>query len=211
MGGDAAPTGDTVQDLGSTTLLSYTFGVIAPVILGLFAFSLPHTAPRLKGKEVSVGDVLGLKAIRLMKDPLIFAVFIVCSLLICIPLSFYALLHQLAFLGYCKIDNSDNTGVIQPASRVRVSEIFFSPFWSLSSENTEFNDSFDWDALLGSQICPSLRQRGSRCSLELHSLSLASFFVTGFCYDFFFFAGQLSPTNGLRTIFVPLPRDSSPS
>ena len=87
LGGEAAPTGESVVDLGSTTW-PYVFGVIASAVLGLFAFSLPHTPPRLKGKDVSVGDVLGLKAIRLMKDRS-FAVFIICSLLICIPLSFY--------------------------------------------------------------------------------------------------------------------------
>ena len=104
MGGDAAPTGEGVLDLGSTTW-PYVFGVIASVALGLFAFSLPHTPPHLKGKEVSIGDVLGLKAIRLMKDRS-FAVFIICSLLICIPLSFYFQSTNF-FLGYCEIDNSE--------------------------------------------------------------------------------------------------------
>ncbi len=47
---------------------------------------LPHTPP--KGKDASGGDVLGLGAVKLMKDP-VFLIFAVCAFLISIPLSFY--------------------------------------------------------------------------------------------------------------------------
>ena len=53
-------------------------GVVASVLFGLFAFHYP-IHPRLKGKAVSVADVLGLKALSLLKDRS-FAVFIACSL-----------------------------------------------------------------------------------------------------------------------------------
>ncbi len=47
---------------------------------------LPHTPP--KGKEAAGGDVLGLGALKLMKDP-VFLIFAACVFLISIPLSFY--------------------------------------------------------------------------------------------------------------------------
>src|SRR5690606_8340495 len=50
--------------------------------------TLPHTPPKSAGKKVTVSDVLGLEALKLMKQPS-FAIFIIASLLICIPLSFY--------------------------------------------------------------------------------------------------------------------------
>ncbi len=60
----------------------------ASVAMGLFSFVLPNTPPKSRGKKVTVRDVLGLDALDLLKDPS-FAVFILASLLICIPLAFY--------------------------------------------------------------------------------------------------------------------------
>ncbi len=57
-------------------------------LLGLFAFSLPHTPPKSLGRRVTVRDVLGLEALGLMKDRS-FAIFVLGSLLISIPLAFY--------------------------------------------------------------------------------------------------------------------------
>lgn len=58
------------------------------IALGLFSFKLPHTPAPSKGKPFSVRDALGLDTLAMMKDRS-FAVFIVCSLLICIPLAAY--------------------------------------------------------------------------------------------------------------------------
>jgi len=60
----------------------------ASVAFGLFAFVLPHTPPKSLGHKVTVRDVLGLDALSLMKDRS-FAIFVLGSLLICIPLAFY--------------------------------------------------------------------------------------------------------------------------
>jgi len=60
----------------------------AALLLGIFSFFLPHTPPPAKGKAPSVRDVLGLDALLLMKKRS-FAVFIISSFLICIPLAAY--------------------------------------------------------------------------------------------------------------------------
>jgi nucleoside transporter len=60
----------------------------AALLLGLYSFSLPHTPPPSKGQPTSVGQVLGVDSFRLLKIPS-YAVFIVCSFLICIPLAGY--------------------------------------------------------------------------------------------------------------------------
>jgi nucleoside transporter len=65
----------------------YLAGTVSAAF-GLFAFTLPHTPPRKVGKDVSVGEILGLDALGLMRK-LPFAVFIGCMFLICIPLYFY--------------------------------------------------------------------------------------------------------------------------
>src|SRR5262249_5834718 len=54
------------------------------VAFGLFALTLPHTPPKKVGANVSVGEVLGLDALALLKK-WSFAVFVGCMFLICIP------------------------------------------------------------------------------------------------------------------------------
>jgi nucleoside transporter len=60
----------------------------AAILLGLYSFSLPHTPPPSKGKPTSVGQILGTDSFRLFRNPN-YAVFILCSFLICIPLAGY--------------------------------------------------------------------------------------------------------------------------
>jgi nucleoside transporter len=70
-----------------TPLPLYTTG-IASLLLGLYAFSLPHTPPTGRGQPVSLASIAGLDAFRqLGSRP--FYIFIISSLLICIPLAAY--------------------------------------------------------------------------------------------------------------------------
>ncbi len=71
----------------TTPLPLYTTAV-ASLLLGAFSFSLPHTPPPAAGRPVSIRSILGIDALReLGSTP--FYVFIVSSLLICIPLAAY--------------------------------------------------------------------------------------------------------------------------
>ena len=88
------------------------------VLAGLFAFALPHTPPKLLAHKVAVKDVLGLDALRLMRERS-FAVFVICSLLICIPLAFYYNFANL-FLN--------EKGIANAAGKMtmgQISELFF--------------------------------------------------------------------------------------
>ncbi len=70
------------------TATPYLLAGGAAVLMGLFSFVLPHTPPPAKGKKASIGDILGVKALELFKNPS-FVVFAIASFLICIPLAAY--------------------------------------------------------------------------------------------------------------------------
>ena len=65
----------------------YLAGAIS-IFFGLFSLTLPHTPPKKTGANVSLGEILGLDALAMLKKPS-FAIFIMCMFLICIPLYFY--------------------------------------------------------------------------------------------------------------------------
>jgi nucleoside transporter len=75
------------EKTGSLALTLKTASV-ASFILGLFSFTLPATPPVKKDKATSLSDILGLDAIRLLKNRS-YLVFFLASVAICIPLAFY--------------------------------------------------------------------------------------------------------------------------
>ena len=75
----------------------------AALVMGLYSLTLPHTPPKGANSSASLGTLLGFDALRLLRDRS-FATFMVCSFLICVPLSFYfSWMH--AFMSELKIEN----------------------------------------------------------------------------------------------------------
>jgi nucleoside transporter len=70
------------------TNIPLQLAAIMSVVLGVYSFFLPKTPPAGKGKEVKLGDIIGIQALGLLKDRS-FATFAASSLLLCIPLAFY--------------------------------------------------------------------------------------------------------------------------
>jgi nucleoside transporter len=68
--------------------LTFRMAAIASLILGLLSFSLPDTPPAKKGQKTSIGDIIGLDALGLLKNKS-YLVFFIASVAICIPLAFY--------------------------------------------------------------------------------------------------------------------------
>ena len=100
------------------TALPFQVAGGAAIALGLYSLALPHTPPPMKGEKATIGKMLGLDALVMLKNPGFF-VFILCSFLICIPLAGY----------YAYAQNFVNAaGFTSPAGVMtagQVSEIFF--------------------------------------------------------------------------------------
>ena len=70
--------------------LEFTFrmAAAASLVLGLYALPLPHTPPLAQQRNATLGQILGLDALRLLKSRS-YLVFFLASIAICVPLSFY--------------------------------------------------------------------------------------------------------------------------
>lgn len=81
---------DTKEAVASGALKqTFLLGAGCSLLLGIFCFFLPPTPPLRKDeKQFHWGNVLGLPALRLLKQKS-FLVFFVTAVIVCIPISFY--------------------------------------------------------------------------------------------------------------------------
>ena len=154
---------------------------IAAFVLGIFSFTLPKTPPKVSDEKIKIGDIIGLDALKLLKDKN-FAVFFISSILICIPLAFY---YQNAhpFLTESGVENPTGKmaiGQISEALFLLLIPVFFSRF------------GFKKTILVG-MLAWAIRYvffaygNGGDLSFML-ILGIA---LHGICYDFFFVSGQI--------------------
>ena len=105
----------------SEGLLRNTFAVsgVSSLLLGVISFSLPKTPPTVfKGEKIALSSLLGLDALKMLKDKN-FLIFFISSILICIPLAFY---YQNANLFLNEIGMENSTGKMTIG---QVSEVVF--------------------------------------------------------------------------------------
>ena len=70
------------------TTVPFLLAAGSSIVMAIYSMTLPHTPPRAKGQAVTARSILGLDALVMMKQR-DFAVFVVASVLACIPLTFY--------------------------------------------------------------------------------------------------------------------------
>jgi nucleoside transporter len=170
----------------------------ASIVMAIYCLLLPSTPPKARGQKTSVRDILGLDALGLMKN-FSFAVFIVGSFLICIPLSFY---YQSAngFLGEIGIKNA-----VTKMTLGQVSELVFMlvmPFFFARLGIKKM--------LLVGMAAWALRYIlfafGSTESMMLTSFLYMGILLHGICYDFFFVTGQIYVDKKAPSRSVPVRR-----
>lgn len=163
--------------------LQFYLAGASSIAFGLFSLALPHTPPPKAGTDVSLGEVLGLDALALLKKPS-FAIFIACMFLICIPLYFYFVMMSI-YLTELRWEQI--TAKMSLAQASDVVFLFLLPFFlkTLGYKRTIIIGILAW----------VLRYFALAASVEAINLQTPLIFlaigVHGVCYDFLFIAGQL--------------------
>lgn len=160
---------------------TFVMAAIGSALLGVYAFTLPHTPPEPGQGRVTVRDVLGLDALALLKSRS-YLVFFLASILICIPLAFYYNFTNL----YLNEIGVQSAAAVQ--SLGQVSEALFLLVMPLMLRKLGVK----WTLLIG-MLAWALRYAlfafGDAGSLLW--LVIIGLVLHGVCYDFFFVAGQI--------------------
>ncbi len=165
-------------------MLSNTFlmTAIASALLGVFSFTLPKTPPSTtKGEKASVSDILGLEALKLLKDRN-FLVFFLSSVLICIPLAFYYQ-NLSPFLTESGVENSTAW-----ASAGQISEVVFMLLLPFFFKKYGFKKTI-LVGMLAWGIRYLLFAYGN--AGDMFFMIITGIILHGICYDFFFVSGQI--------------------
>jgi nucleoside transporter len=156
----------------------------ASVLLGLLAFWLPHTPPPAAGRTVSVAETLGLGALPLLRSPS-FAVFLLASFLICIPLAgYYSYGSQ-----FTKTAFADPAFVMGFGQWAEVVFMLLMPacFARLGVKWMLAIGMLAWLVRYGLFSSGA----GSTGQEPVAWMVLAGILLHGICYDFFFVTGQI--------------------
>ncbi len=165
-------------------MLSNTFlmTAVASALLGLFSFTLPKTPPKVgKDDKITISDILGLDALKLLKDRN-FLIFFVSSVLICIPLAFYYQNISL-FLTESKVENSTAW-----ASGGQISEVLFMLLLPFFFKKYGFKKTI-LIGMLAWVVRYLLFAFGDADGLFF--MLIVGIALHGVCYDFFFVSGQI--------------------
>lgn len=174
---------DSAEGL-SSGLLKNTFLMAgtASALLGVFSFFLPATPPKVaKNEKIKLGDLLGLDALKLLKDRN-FAVFFISAILICIPLAFY---YQNAHPFLSAIGVEGPTGKMAIG---QVSEALFLLLIPIFFKRYGFKKTI-LAGMLAWAVRYALFAYGN--AGELSFLLITGIALHGICYDFFFVSGQI--------------------
>ena len=154
---------------------------ICSIILGLYSFTLPKTPPRAKGKSQNIKEVLGLDALKLMKNRS-FATLSITALLITIPFAMY---HAVTNMSMNEMGVENVAGKMTLAQMSEAIFMLMIPFLyiRLGVKKMLMIGLITWS------VRYALFAYGS--SEVLIAFYYIGILLHGVCYDFFFVTAQL--------------------
>src|SRR3989441_9347842 len=150
------------------------------ILLGVFCLALPHTPPPRTGRA-TLNDVLGLDALKLLGERS-FAIFVLGSFLVCIPLQFYYAFANL-FLNELQVTNAAGKMTLG-----QMSEIFFMLVmpWFFRRLGVKYMLLVGMAAWTTRYLLFAFGNNGPLVWMLYFGILLH-----GVCYDFFFVTGQI--------------------
>ncbi|MEO8129862.1 MAG: MFS transporter [Bryobacteraceae bacterium] len=174
--------GQTVGQLGiETTATPFLLAAGASVVMAVYCLTLPHTPPAGKGQPVTVGSLLGLDALAMLKRPS-FLVFVIASVLACIPLTFYFSFTN-AYLNEVGVVNAAGKMTLGQASEVVMMLLMPVIFRRASVKIILMLGLLAWSVRYG-----LLAYGNPGAGMWMFYVAIL---LHGICYDFFFMTGQL--------------------
>jgi nucleoside transporter len=153
----------------------------ASLLMSAFCLFLPHTPPTRHTAKLNARALLGLDALVMLKRPS-FLVFVIASVLACIPLTFYFSFTN-TYLNEAGVQNAAGKMSLGQVSEVVMMLSMPFIFRRVTVKGILLLGLFAWSAryLLLAYGAPGPRMWMFYVAILLH----------GICYDFFFMTGQL--------------------
>ena len=168
-------------EAGGALANTFMMAAIGSALLGIYAFTLPHTPPEQTDGPPTVRDILGLDALALLRSRS-YLVFFIASILICIPLAFYYNFTNL-YLNEIGVP-----GAAAVQSLGQVSEALFLLIMPLMLKKLGFKRTL-LIGMLAWAARYTLFAFGDAGSLIW--LVVLGLVLHGVCYDFLFLDGQI--------------------
>jgi len=165
--------------------LTFKMAAGASLLLGLFSFLLPPTPPIKREGPITIGEVLGLEAIGLLKNRS-YLIFFLASIAICVPLSFYYGFTN-AFLNEVGMKSAAGVQTLGQVSEVLFMLLIPVFFVRLGVKKMLAIGMLAWI------IRYVFFAYGNGDSA--YWMLIAGIVLHGVCYDFFFVTGQIYTDN----------------
>ena len=165
--------------------IQFVVAAAASLLTGLYCFTLPKTPPKSKGEPVNVGKLLGLDALKLMNQRN-FAVLVISSFLISIPLNFYYIFTN-PFLNESGMEYAAERMTLGQASEIIFMLLMPFFFARLGVKKMLLIGMLAWVV----RYLLFAYGNGS----DLVWMFYIAILLHGICYDFFFVTGQIYVDN----------------
>ncbi|MDD7985450.1 MFS transporter [Lentisphaera marina] len=158
----------------------FKISAASAALLGVFSFMLPNTPPVKSDKKITAGELLGLNALTLLKNRS-YLIFMISSILICIPLAFYyQMTSRIVQLVGLPVGQTMSYGQMSEVLFMLVMPLFFA---RLGIKKMLFLGMLCWVIRYGLFAFGTPQQ--------VSWMIILGIILHGICYDFFFVTGQI--------------------